>query len=456
MVGLGRSGIGAARLLNAQGTRVIIQEQYKNKKLEQLASDLEKEGIIVHLDHSLEISNFDKYGEDIKAVVISPGIPWNHPTLNQLRKQSIPIYGEINLAWKNLKDLPWIGITGTNGKTTVTYLLNHLLETNGKQAPMGGNVGNSASELALKLIQRKINKPDWIVMELSSYQIEASPEIKPRIGIWTNLTADHLDRHGTLDAYRKIKRSLLDRSEIRIFNGDDPDLTNHKAILKKGIWISTKNHEKFTNHSFEFWIDQEGTVMEKNKKLFESSVLKMPGEHNLQNLLLATAAARQVGLSPKSIANSFKTFTGIPHRLEELGEIKNIKVFNDSKATNYIAATMGLKALSGKIVVLAGGQTKEGNATEWLEQLHKSACGIVLFGLGAKELNKLIKTSGFLGRVESCKELDKAVKLAVLIAHNLKAKNILLSPACASFDQYSNFEERGEHFRKLIKPLLNK
>ena len=200
----------------------------------------------------------------------------------------------------------------------------------------------------------------------------------------------------------------------------------------------------------DLWIDSQGWVQEPDQALFEASALQLPGGHNLQNMLLVTAAARRIGLSPEQIKSALEAFRGVPHRLEPLGHLRGIAVFNDSKATNYDAAEVGLRAMKGPTVVLAGGSIKKGDASGWLEQLQNRACGLVLFGAAAAELNELIRKSGYNGRITCCEKLDQSVSLAKELAQELNASNILLSPACASFDQYRDFEARGEHFKKLF------
>ncbi len=455
VVGLGRSGTSAARLLNAEGCRVIVIEENQCPDLSPIASKLSQEGIDVRLGTPLTKTSFSKLTCEIERIVISPGVAWNHPTLKAFRERGIPVEGELALAWTRLKKLPWIGITGTNGKTTVTHLLSHVLEKNGKSAPMGGNVGRAATDLAREYLENCKFLPDWLVMELSSYQIEAAPTISPHIGIWTNLTKDHLERHGDLDTYRKIKRSLLDQSKIRIFNGDDPDLKDQRSSLKKGLWTSAEGLPGTKERPFHFWINENEVVMEKKRPLFDSSCLRMAGKHNLQNLLLVTAAARYIGIEPKAIQDSIKSFDGIPHRLEAIGDFQGIKIFNDSKATNYEAAIAGLNSIPNPAITIAGGQIKRGEPSAWLQKLCDTSCGVVLFGEGATELKNLIVNSKFSGELRCCLQLDESVKLALKLGIKMKARSIILSPACASFDQYQNFEDRGKHFKDLIAEHIN-
>ena len=453
VVGLGRSGQGAARLLQATGHPVAVIDSGQSEQLEKKAEGLRQQGVEVQLQAPLAIDSFRPWLDQLQRVVISPGVPWDHPTLDDLRQRGVAVDGEMAVAWDALKHIPWVGITGTNGKTTVTHLLSHVLSKAGLAAPMGGNMGVSAAEMALSLQQQSAAPPDWLVMELSSYQIEAAPGLSPKIGIWTTLTPDHLERHGTLKAYRAIKRGLLERSELAILNADDPDLRQQRNSWDGGVWVSAQAQAS-EGQQADLWIDGEGMVHESGSCLFPAAALSMPGEHNRQNLLLVTAAARAIGLNAEQIEQGLRSFPGVPHRLERLGRLGEAAVFNDSKATNYDAAEVALKAMPRPVVVLAGGQTKRGDAKGWLNQLKQTCCSVVLFGAGADELDSLLQQSGYSGEVQRCGDLEHAVIQAAAAVERQQAKALLLSPACASFDQYKDFEARGEHFRSLIKPLL--
>ena len=452
IVGLGRSGIGAARLLHTQGHQVVVLEQDAGSLQQTKAQSLRDQGIEVALGCPLELSSFKPWIDQIEQVVISPGIPWDHPTLMKLRHQGVTVRGEMAVAWEALRDCPWIGITGTNGKTTVTHLLHHVLNQAGLEAPMAGNVGHSAAELALRCMDPSQPKPDWIVMEMSSYQIEAANEVAPQIGIWTTLTPDHLERHGSIKAYRAIKQGLLQRSKHAVLNADDVDLQSRRAHWPEAQWVSAA---LTTDQSSDLalWINQEGLVCRKDGPLFEADVLAMPGEHNRQNMMLVTAAALQIGVSPGAVEHGFRSFPGVPHRLENLGMLHGMSVFNDSKATNYDAAAVALQAVPGPVVLLAGGLSKQGDASNWLELLKVCVCSIALFGNDRDILLSLIRDSGFTGAVASHPNMEDALTAAIELGQNNNAASLLLSPACASFDQYKDFEARGNHFRDMINQL---
>ena len=452
VVGLGRSGIGAARLLRARGAEVVVLESSENDACQRKSADLRGQGIDVRLGQPLEMSSFEPWLSELDQVVISPGISWTHPTLEALRTRGIPVRGEMAVAWEALKERPWIGITGTNGKTTVTHLLHHVLSHGGLQAPMAGNMGFSAAELALEFLEGSSPQPDWVVMEMSSYQIEAAADVAPRIGIWTTLTPDHLERHGSLEAYRAIKRGLLERSQLAILNGDDPDISRSRFSWgqTRVSWVSTVQEES-EKDGCRLSVSDDGWVCDGERKLFSADALAMPGAHNRQNMLLVTAAALEAGLQPETIDSALRCFEGVPHRLESLGTVQGIPVFNDSKATNYDAAAVGLQSVPNPVVLLAGGQTKEGDAQPWLRLLKERSSVVVLFGSGADELRGLIEASAFTGAVSTHRDLDDAVPQALELARQQQAGSLLLSPACASFDQYSDFEARGNHFRELIE-----
>lgn len=460
VLGLGRSGLGAARLLHHLGHQVLVLESSSTEAIRQRADDLEAQGIEVRLGAALELASIEALERSIERVIVSPGIRWDQPTLVALRQRGVAVAGELAAAWEALPGTPWIGITGTNGKTTVTHLVNHLLSCAGLDAPMGGNVGNSAAELALERLAPGQTAPDWLVVELSSYQIEACAQVAPRIGLWTTLTPDHLERHGSLDHYRAIKRSLLERSACRILNADDPDLRAQAASWQGAQWVTAGDRSALPpNLDPLLWIEGH-QVTTAAGPLLDARALAMPGAHNRQNLLLAAAVGLELGLSGATMEAAFRRFPGVPHRLERIGDHQGIPYYNDSKATNYDAAEVALQALPGPLVVLAGGQAKLGDASGWIAQLQRQAAAVVLFGAAGPFFQGLLQEGGYGGRVAVVEGMEEAVALASVLAEELGPSKtspgcqaVLLSPACASFDQYSDFEARGDHFRQLVHAL---
>ncbi|MFN9623699.1 MAG: UDP-N-acetylmuramoyl-L-alanine--D-glutamate ligase [Cyanobacteriota bacterium] len=453
VVGLGRSGRGAARLLKARGHAVTVFESRSGAALEEEAASLRAEDIAVRLEAPLRLEIFADLPQP-DTVIVSPGIAWDHPVLVDLRERGVRVQGEISPAWQATAErgIPWIAITGTNGKTTVTHLVHHLLTAGGLDAPLCGNVGVSAAERALESLGSE-SRPDWLVVELSSYQIEASPEVAPRVGVWTTLTPDHLERHGTMERYRGIKRTLLDSSGTRILNADDPDLRSRADSWDEALWITAGPRQALPPEISPFLWVEEGMVRDAAGPLLRADCLAMPGQHNRQNLLMAVAVGLRAGLGPETMEAACRRFPGVPHRLERLRELDGVTWFNDSKATNTDAAAVALQAMEGPLVVLAGGQAKAGDASGWLRELRRQAAAVVLFGEARDAFGCLLAAEGYEGAVVQREGLAEAVCDARELAQRLACRSVLLSPACASVDQYANFEARGDHFRQLVENL---
>lgn len=457
VLGLGQSGISAAKLLKADGWQVTVSDSNASPSLEKRKQELESEGIAVELGGFPNFAKLVEANQTVDLVVVSPGVPWDRQEVEQARSLSLDTVGEIELAWRYLKHIPWVGITGTNGKTTVTSLTAAIFQTAGLNAIACGNIGFPACEIALQVLQQKIH-PDWVIAELSSYQIESTQTVKPKIGIWTTFTPDHLNRHYTLDAYRNIKASLIDRAEHIVLNGNDPYLINFGAAMwPKAIWtgideqvVEAINDGAYIENS---WVKFRG------EQVFQIAHWHLLGKHNRQNLLMAVAAAKLAGISSAHIDHAISEFQGVPHRLEHIRYYEGIAFINDSKATNYDAAEVGLRAVKPPVVLIAGGQPKQGDASAWLEQIRQRSIAVLLIGEAALLFAEMLNDAGF-KNYEIVETLERAVKQAASIAHS-RAHNhpsqplptVLFSPACASFDQFANFEQRGDRFRQLCQEL---
>ena len=447
IIGLGKSGNAAARLLKLQGWDVTVSDRNDSPKLIPQKEQLESEGITVKLGDHFQPD------ESIDLIVVSPGVPWDSPALKAARNLGIETIGELELAWRNLKHLPWVCITGTNGKTTTTALTAAIFQAAGFNAPACGNIGLAACELALEQYLDPEKPLDWIIAEVSSYQIESASTLTPRIGIWTTFTPDHLSRHYTLERYYDIKAKLLYQSELQVINGDDPYL-RETADKRWGsaCWTSVLGQEKLVaNSEIGFYI-QDNWVMQKGEKIVEADALKMVGDHNKQNLLMAVAAARLAGIETAAIRHGISTFPGVAHRLEHIITWQGIDWINDSKATNYDAAEVGLAAVDSPVILIAGGEPKKGDDSRWLKIIQEKAAFVLLIGEAANAFFERLNQENYQS-LEIVETMDNAVKKASEIAPKLKAKVVLLSPACASFDQYQSFEHRGEHFRELCLQL---
>jgi len=463
VIGLGRSGIAAARLLKQTGWQVTLSdsasaESFASRYTSETSpqQELVQAGITVKLGYSLTLDASDL--PDL--IVVSPGVPWDIPVLKEARSQGIETIGELELAWRNLNFCPWVGITGTNGKTTTTALIAAIFQTAGFHAPACGNIGYAACELALEIkrhgdagaredIPHSQSSIDWVIAEISSYQIESSQKLAPDIGIWTTFTPDHLNRHKTLENYYEIKASLLHRSKMQVINGDDPYLRQ----LGKNHWIDaywTSIQGRWSGDLQPWVYIENGWAIAQSEPILPVASLQMVGSHNHQNLLMAIAAARLAGIEKDAIAQAIANFPGVAHRLEKIITWQGIDFINDSKATNYDAAQVGLFSVANPAILIAGGEAKAGDDSRWLETIQAKAATVLLIGDAAPTFAQRLQQINY-QRYEIVETLARAVPRAAELAQQYNASVVLLSPACASFDQYQSFEHRGDDFRKLCQ-----
>lgn len=445
VIGLGRSGIAAARLLKQQGWQVTVSDSKTSPALQQTQQNLAAEGIVVQLNH-----RFVADPALMQRVVVSPGVPWDLPALQQARDCGIETLGEVELAWETLREIPWVGITGTNGKTTTTALIAAIFQAAGFCAPACGNIGNAIGEVALQALDPNSPTPDWVVAELSSYQIESSVSVAPRIGIWTTFTPDHLSRHYTLENYYRIKARLLQQSEFQVLNGDDPALRQAAQQWPNAYWISVAGKSALPAERGAYL--ENGWVMIQDQPIVPVNALCMGGSHNQQNLLMAALTARLAGIDAETITQAIQNFPGVAHRLELIRTWNGIALINDSKATNYDAAQVGLSAVEAPAILIAGGEAKAGEDLGWLQTIQSKAAAVLLIGSAAPAFAQRLNDMGY-SACEIVETMDRAVQRGVELAKDRNAKVVLLSPACASFDQYSDFEQRGDHFRQLCLEL---
>ncbi|HCF29968.1 MAG TPA: UDP-N-acetylmuramoyl-L-alanine--D-glutamate ligase [Cyanobacteria bacterium UBA11049] len=470
VIGLGRSGVAAARLLKQDGWEVIVSDRSSSPSLQQQQQELQQDGITVNLGNTPNLDNSVP-----QLIVVSPGVPWDAAILVRARNLGIETIGEMELAWRHLNAVPWVGITGTNGKTTTTALITAIFQTAGLHAPACGNIGYAACDVALevsaegaegtegtegaegggKKIQSKIhNSLDWVIAEISSYQIESAPSVAPRIGVWTTFTPDHLSRHYTLERYYEIKAHLIRQSQQQIINGDDAFLCQ-KGVndWSEAIWTSVKGRAFLIGNPDKGVYIQDGWVYAQNEQIVNASALRMVGGHNQQNLLMAVAAARLAGIDKEAIASAIANFPGVPHRLEHICTWAGIDFINDSKATNYDAAQVGLASVDSPAILIAGGEAKAGDDSSWIQTIQAKAAAVLLIGDAAPTFAQRLKQVGY-STYEIVETMERAILRAAQLAKQYQARVVLLSPACASFDQYQNFEQRGDRFRQLCQESL--
>jgi UDP-N-acetylmuramoylalanine--D-glutamate ligase len=448
IIGLGRSGVAAAHLLKRDGWTVSVSDAGQSDALLEQQRSLQAENIPVELGcrFSLEILQ-TKNLERPDRIVVSPGVSWQLPALVEAREQGIETIGELELAWLYLQNVPWVGITGTNGKTTTTALIAAIFQAAGLNAPACGNIGYSACEVALA------GEPiDWIIAEVSSYQCESSTTLSPQIGVWTTLTPDHLERHSTLENYRDIKASLLNRSKQKIINGDDLYLGEQLMDRWPDAWWTSTHTSQVGTHPATAYVE-DNWVTVKGDRILPVDALRMPGVHNRQNLLMAVAVAYAAGIDKGAIAQAVRSFPGVPHRLEYICTWDGVDFINDSKATNYDAAQTGLAAVKDPVILIAGGAPKVGDDGLWIQTIQAQAQSVLLIGDAASAFAQRLQESGY-AHGEIVQTMERAVERAAELSQLHPVKTVLLSPACASFDQYQNFEQRGDHFRELCQQKL--
>ena len=458
VLGMGKSGLAAAELLLFQGYSVCVCDEKDSASLRQCQENLEALGATVQLGQPFEPQ------PQVECIVVSPGVNWLLPALETARARGIETIGEAELAWRSLGDIPWVGITGTNGKTTTTALIAAIFTAAGWNAPACGNIGLPLCQVALDVL-RSGQAPDWIVAELSSYQVESSSTLAPEIALWTTLTDDHLSRHGTFERYADIKASLPRRAKQVVLNSDDPYLRSQQDQWPQASWTSchdlaTATHVAPYRSSADAGDTPEEALQDwvwhARQPVLPLDDFVLIGQHNIQNLLMAVAVARYADVPTSDIQRAIQAFPPMPHRLQPVHELAGVTFVNDSKATNYDAALVGLNSISGPIILIAGGDPKVGDGNLWFEAIRDKVAATILIGKAAPQFAAYLKDFQYTD-FHLVDGMEEAVPLAFAQARTLFPSTpvtVLLSPACASFDQYSNFEQRGEHFQQCSRRLV--
>ncbi|MGM0902092.1 MAG: UDP-N-acetylmuramoyl-L-alanine--D-glutamate ligase [Bacillota bacterium] len=436
VLGLAKSGVSAAALLHKLGAFVTVNDSKPLSENPEAQKLLEQGIKVVCGSHPVELME-----EGFELVVKNPGIPYQNPMILKAIEKRIPVITEVELAYQ-ISEAPFIGITGTNGKTTTTTLIFEMLREGGRNPLIAGNIGTVASGVA-----QEASQDDNIVIELSSFQLMGISSFRPKIAIITNLYNAHLDYHGTLEEYHLAKARITENQQeddYFICNADQEEVMdiarNSKAniipfstknILKKGVFVD------------------DGWVFFNQEKIISLRDIALPGEHNLENILSAVAAAKLAGAENEAIIHVLKTFTGVRHRLQFVDEISERKFYNDSKATNILATQKALSAFDAPIILLAGGLDR-GNSFDELIPSLKGIKVLITFGQTAGKIEEAGKQAG----IKTIIRVDNVEK-AVPEAFNLSDAGdvILLSPACASWDQYKTFEVRGDMFIEAVHKL---
>jgi UDP-N-acetylmuramoylalanine--D-glutamate ligase len=414
VVGLARSGEGVASLLRRHGERVIGADSGGPERLAAVAERLSAQGVEVHLD-AADPMLVGRAG----VLVKSPGVPPQSSLVHAARERGIPILGEVELAWRLLPN-EFIAVTGTNGKTTTTEWIGHIHRVAGSPVAVAGNVGTAVSTLV-----DTIDPNVTIVAECSSFQLEDTVAFAPEAALLLNLTPDHLDRHGTFDAYREAK--------LRIFANQRPE---DLAVLPEGLDLDTRAGQL------------------RFDALAEDAV-GLPGLHNRQNAAAAAAVCLARGLNPEAVAEGLRSFRGVAHRLELVAERGGIRFVNDSKATNVDSTVVALRSFAGAVHLILGGDGKGQDFSPLAPLVSERCAAVYLIGADAEPISAALAHTGV--PLVAAGDLASAVALAEPQASQSATQlrsgqfaTVLLSPACASYDQFTNFEARGDAFRGLV------
>jgi UDP-N-acetylmuramoylalanine--D-glutamate ligase len=380
-------------------------------------------------------------------IVVSPGVPYDTPELKQVRAFGLPIIGEVELAWRFLHGQV-VAITGSNGKTTTTTLVGKIFADAGLATLVGGNIGTPVIELV-----EKTTAESWSVLEVSSFQLETVVEFRPRIAVVLNITPDHLDRHGTFEAYWAAKARITARQtaeDFLVLNGEDKPTQMLAAKTQAQVyWFSGRRPIKqgaFVYGESVLWQPREGAKAEPVMPVAE---VPLRGAHNVENVLAAVCAARLAGISADSIRESVRTFRAVEHRLEFVAAVQGVEYFNDSKATNVDATKKALEAFAGGVHLVLGGKDKDSDYAELADLLRARCKCVYTLGSAAEKIERQL--AGVVKMV-SAGTLEVAVREASAAA--VAGDVVLLAPACASFDQFENYGHRGRVFKELVKQLL--
>jgi UDP-N-acetylmuramoylalanine--D-glutamate ligase len=438
VVGLARSGLASALLCARYGAKVTATDELAETKLADTAQRLRDAGVTLALGGHPESIFVEQ-----DLIIVSPGVSSNLPQLELARAQGARVWSEIELAWHLLRGR-LVAITGSNGKTTTTALVGHILETGHIPVLVGGNIGTPLVSLVDSSSDSTVT-----VAEVSSFQLETIHAFRPDIAVLLNLTPDHLDRHLSFEEYVRAKGRLFENqveSDAAVLNADDQRVAQLVPSRPQVFWFSRDKRviagASLRGDQIIFRGEGAETV------LLDRQEIPLRGEHNLENVMAACVAARLAGAEPAAIAAGVHSFAGVEHRLEFVAEIGGVSFFNDSKATNVDATLKALEAFASPLLVILGGKDKGGDFTALQEALRRHARLVLLIGAAA---DKIASQIGNTVPVERAETLDRAVRLAFDCAQ--AGDTILLAPACASFDQFENFEHRGRVFKQIVERL---
>ena len=437
VIGVGKTGLATARFLAGQRARIALTDE---KPVEAWGDTL---GALTQLGADLTVA---PYGTEVlvdaELVIPSPGVYPSNPILQEALRRRIPILSELELAFRFL-ETPLIAITGTNGKTTVTTLIGEILAAAGKKVFVGGNIGTP--------LIGYVDAPqdaDWAIVEVSTFQLQWARDFHPHIAILLNTTFDHIDYHGTFEAYRRIKESVFARQtggDVAILNADEEST----AGLRGRLAARTELFSSQGAVDRGMFVDGEGLLRvspQGEREEYPLGMIHLPGRHNIENVMAAILAARECGCTSSEIIGAVGGFRGIAHRIEYVGEKDSVRFYDDSKGTNVGAVVRALESFSSPVVLLLGGRDKEGDFETLIPLIRERVRAMVLFGEAREKINDRI---GGTVATRLAASLEEAVGAAGDIAS--PGDVVLLSPGCASFDEFTDYKARGRQFQELVR-----
>lgn len=441
--GMARSGVSAAQCLYELGARVTISDSKAEEKLAKALQPLEGMDIRRCLGDQAQPADLESYD----LAVTSPGIPLQAPILRAVQAAGVPLIGELELG-AQVSRAPLYAVTGTNGKTTTTTLIGEIFRNLGKTTYVVGNIGYPFTACALQC-----GEEDVAVAEVSSFQLETISTFHPHIAVMCNITEDHLNRHGTMEEYIRVKERIFEnmgQGDYAVLNLDDPIVRGMAERIPCAPAFFSRRQEVETGA----YLEGEEVVFSLNghkKRVLRADEIRIPGEHNLENALAATALTMLAGVPAPVVRHTLKTFPGVEHRIETVRTVEGVTYINDSKGTNVDASIRAVRAMKVPTVLLAGGYDKH---TDFLplarEILTSKIHTVVVLGDTAEQIERALRAVGF-ESILHAKTFEEAVLLARSCAK--EGENVLLSPACASFDMFQDYEERGRVFKEIVSRL---
>jgi len=437
--GSGISGIAASRLLVKEGKKVVLYDGNESLDVEKLREQLAVECEIILGELSESVI------DTLEMVVMSPGVPTDLPIVNYMREAGIPIWGEIELAYTYGKG-DVLAITGTNGKTTTTALLGEIMKKHAESVFVVGNIGNPYTEAALDM-----NDASVAVAEVSSFQLETVHQFCPKVSAILNITPDHLNRHHTMEAYIEAKENIAKNQTEKdtcVLNYEDEVTRKFGEKVKCNVLYFSSQRKLDKG----IYLDDGNIVYQNGQQevLCHVDELQLLGTHNYENVMAASAMALAYGVAPEIVRTTIKEFSGVAHRIEYVCEKCGVAYYNDSKGTNPDAAIKGIQAMNRRTVLIGGGYDKDSEYEEWIEAFEGKVKSLVLIGQTREKIATAAKNVGF-HDIVFAETLEEAVAICAKLAEPGDA--VLLSPACASWGMFKNYEERGDKFKEFVKAL---